>query len=501
MSTKDSETTSSTPPQFTEDKIKISLDLVDASRKQLEFLKTIDKCPQLHATPIIQNAIRRYEQFWLPLAAEVEGKDMAPPLDVHWVWHCHMLAPYFYEKDCLAIINKVVEHKLMSEYVRVAAQCRGRKLWEERYKEETFDYDYDEYILNNRDSEEDAYQQKCKYTLVEAAARQRMFYYQVSLPHYRMSQFLVKALQRYMKFLFLKKNNPDLFLVPCYDFDLIWHSHQLHPLSYKIDTLAIIGKLFNHDDSVNDRSPDAKLKRSDGTTRELWKKFFGEEFPLAGAMFRGDAPFGKLEGIGHDQVFAISSKSAEVTINSLKIENFSDDQKFTLKVALSGRQQAGPTLLKLKGPQKEWENNGKGITKFTFDTGHHSLLQFDLVDKKGFLCFGTNQSFGIHNYPFSQVIENTPSNGQTVNQTLPLLEGGTGPANGLRVAFVASVQPPQKGPCILMLQAGPFQTYTMPENIEQLWGPISLPRLPEGIPNTCIVASHRSVHRIVAMLN
>ena len=82
-----------------------------------------------------------------------------------------------------------------------------------------------------------------------------------------------------------------------------------------------------------------------------------------------------------------------------------------------------------------------------------------------------------------------------MSQTLPLLEGGTGPNNGLSVAFTANVDPPQKGPCILALQAGPFQSYTMPENIEQVWGPIPLPRLPDDVPNTCIVASHRSVFR------
>ena len=28
-------------------------------------------------------------------------------------------------------------------------------------------------------------------------------------------------------YLYLKKKNPKTFLVPCYDMDLIWHSHQV----------------------------------------------------------------------------------------------------------------------------------------------------------------------------------------------------------------------------------------------------------------------------------
>ena len=38
-----------------------------------------------------------------------------------------------------------------------------------------------------------------------------------------------------------------------------------------------------------------------------------------------------------------------------------------------------------------------------------------------------------------------------------------------------------------------FETVTMPEHIEQLWGPVPLPLLPAGVPNTCRVASHRLV--------
>lgn len=69
--------------------------------------------------------------------------------------------------------------------------------------------------------------------------------------------------------------------------------------------------------------------------------------------------------------------------------------------------------------------------------------------------------------------------------------GGAGGGPGPSVAFTASVEPPRRGPCMLALQAGQFEPCTMPEGIESLWGPITLPQLPDGVPNTCIVASHR----------
>ena len=38
----------------------------------------------------------------------------------------------------------------------------------------------------------------------------------------------------------------DAFLVPCYDMDLAWHTHQLHPHYYKKDTVAYLGKVCNN---------------------------------------------------------------------------------------------------------------------------------------------------------------------------------------------------------------------------------------------------------------
>jgi len=69
----------------------------------------------------------------LPLAAEAGTKSLCPPIDVHWVWHCHMLAPYNYERDCLRVVGKVVDHA-----VRPIAQLTDLRratadLWKNRF--------------------------------------------------------------------------------------------------------------------------------------------------------------------------------------------------------------------------------------------------------------------------------------------------------------------------------------------------------------------------------
>ena len=42
--------------------------------------------------------ICRYEKHWMPFLAEVSSSietdlNFCPPIDIHWVWHVHMLAP------------------------------------------------------------------------------------------------------------------------------------------------------------------------------------------------------------------------------------------------------------------------------------------------------------------------------------------------------------------------------------------------------------------------
>ena len=485
-------------PVFKEAEIGISVDLVQAAKWQLAFLKEVDKYPCLYSGYSVKNAILRYERYWLPLAAENDGKDICPPLDVHWIWHVHMLAPYFYEKDCTAIVGKVIPHKLRTESARHSAMENAAVLWAAKFNDEPFhlrldDYSKFEKMSNGCHNVNQDDKSKITYNLENAVARQRMFYYQVSLPHYQDTQFLRNAVLRYKKYLFLKKINKELFLVPCYDFDLVWHSHQIHPLIYKKDTVKILGRMFNHDDSVNDRAPDSKLSMSDTQTRDLWKKFFNEDFAICGAMYRGEPPNGKLHTLTSDQLMSICSKVADVTVQCMSIENLSlDEQKYSLEVSLVAKGDAPLlSLFKLKGPQRVWEGNGKGVAKFTFDTKAHTAIEVSLIDKKGFMCFSSNQAFGVGRMLFASLVENTPPAGQVVKQTIQLTESSAGPANRIDVEFSASIQAPRQGPCALTLQAGPFQTYTMPENIEQMWGPIPLMKLPDGVPNTCIVASHR----------
>ena len=263
----------------------LGIDLIQAAKDELEFLKLVDEFPNLCKGPVVKNAIRRYELYWLPFAAGSGTVSFqAAPLDIAWVWHAHMLAPYHYEQDCLNIIFTVLDHSPLNSTQRNMALQLTKDRWYEVYPEEPFEVDLTKPTTLLTD-----YQSRIQYNLEEACYRQFKFYYQVSLPHFSDDLFLKSAVERYEHHLQLKRLHPDVLMVSCYDFELIWRAHQLHPLNYKHTITELLGKPLHHDDTTTGRTLGAKFYDSEMNTRAVWDAA-GLRFAKAGAMYRGDPP-------------------------------------------------------------------------------------------------------------------------------------------------------------------------------------------------------------------
>ena len=182
-------------PAQTYDQIAFSVDLVEACRRELDFLVDVDGHRSLTGRgPVVRRAIRRYEECWLPLAARHQStapaksrSALAPAVDVHWIWHCHMLAPYSYQSDVTRLVGRVVDHRLMTRGELEQARSRTRALWNAAYPHEPFDVDLgsaDELLqcLDDGDAGADAtadYASQCGYDIEAAVERQSKFYYQV----------------------------------------------------------------------------------------------------------------------------------------------------------------------------------------------------------------------------------------------------------------------------------------------------------------------------------
>lgn len=91
--------------------IHFPINLEQQSLYYIEFLKSVENNPAFKKPEVLKYAIYRYEKFWLPLSAEHQGK-LSAPLDIEWIWHCHMLSPKTYAKDCHNIVGTIVDHTL-----------------------------------------------------------------------------------------------------------------------------------------------------------------------------------------------------------------------------------------------------------------------------------------------------------------------------------------------------------------------------------------------------
>ncbi|XP_061178879.1 uncharacterized protein LOC133187497 [Saccostrea echinata] len=359
-----------------------SVDLVEAALAQIEFLSSVNKYPALSSVKHIQNTRRRYEQLWLPLAAEHAQERLTAPLDIEWLWHCHLLCPVTYEKDCETLFGATINHRLVRNHDREYVLKRSKQLWNEKYKNEPFEVDLTmEKMLDASSGIE--FKSSISYDLEAAISRQSCFYYNVSLPHYRDRKFLTLSVQRYQKFLFLRKNSYKLFIVPCYDQDLIWHTHQLHPLAYKDDTTRLLGKVLVHDDTTVDRSPDSKLTLSTIDTRRLWREMYQEDFNTPGAMYRGPSPEELYSPICAVDDRTHSRLGLQLKLESISIDRIPDGEyglDFTLQIFLAEDQNKTrkPTF-ELFGPTMVWTAN----ELFSCSLHSQRWLIFHLKVRKG----------------------------------------------------------------------------------------------------------------------
>ena len=469
------------------DKITFGIDLAEAANSQLEFLRETNQHPNLFKSSFLRKSLIRYEKYWLPLASKHTDKILTAPLDIEWIWHCHLLAPVEYIKDCNEITGKQIDHKLLDQKEREKLLEVSKQLWKSAYPDEAFEIALvSEVAIENGEVD---FESKISYDILKAAERQSVFNYQVSLPHFSDKVYLKNAVARYQKMLYLKLTNPKTFLVPCYDMDLIWHTHMLHPSSYKTDTEKLFGKIFNHDDSVTDRSPGSKLNKADERTRALWRESFDDHFPAAGAMYRGDPPMGQLYDVTLDEIAVFSTKKANVQIDNLGVEGIPEEmKKFKLKLSYVASDKEGPVVTTVKGPSKQWDKKKCG--QFVFDTKHYNCIKFKLLQVMKPLCFGTSEQMGQNVYHLLPIVESLRGeNKSNITETIILDE-----EKGYKVSINANVNLiPKPGPSLLFLKNGNFeQRYCiMPEHIKQMWGPIPLPSLPPGRDNHCLVASHK----------
>ena len=359
------------------------------------------------------------------------------------------------------------------------------------FPNEEFEFNADNVPLTPAD-----FTSKLKYDLVAASERQRVFYYNISLPHYADKLFLETAMQRYKKFLALKKDNSDSFIVPMYDVDLIWHTHQLKHNAYKQETEEILGKMLNHDDTTNDRSADSKLVESDANTRQLWLKAYNEQFPIAGAMYRGKDCSSNFTAVCKEDYLPHFEATCVVQVLSITMKT--DTGKTT---KLSGK----ITLQRTNGTSYESRHlndvKSDSVFQWTEVLSHAHISHNDLSDCqlvielnqpakaiKGLLGFKKpmlQKSFGLK--PLIADLSKSGAWTLPKDLTFSLMSDDEKLQVSVKISMVSMM--PER----FKLRKGMFVEKTITNSNSKFWQPVALPALPDGIPNTLLQATHRLV--------
>ncbi|XP_041022531.1 glycine-rich domain-containing protein 1-like isoform X2 [Juglans microcarpa x Juglans regia] len=279
--------------------IEISVDLVAAAKRHLQFLAIVDRNRYLYDGPALERAIYRYNACWLPLLAkhsesQISEGPLVVPLDCEWVWHCHRLNPVQYKSDCEKLYGRILDSSNVLSSVQGTCQRQTEEIWNTLYPEEPYNFNLTRGFSEHISETLPGIEKYTQYDLVSAAKRQSPFFYQVSRPHMNNDHFLEGSVARYKGFLHLIKRNKEKFIrrfcVPTYDIDLIWHTHQLHPVDYCKDLSEVLGKVLEHDDMDSDRTKGKKLDVGFSGTTKQWEETFGRRYWRAGAMYRGSAP-------------------------------------------------------------------------------------------------------------------------------------------------------------------------------------------------------------------
>ncbi|XP_002731381.1 uncharacterized protein LOC100370003 [Saccoglossus kowalevskii] len=400
------------------DNIDFNIKLLEATLTHLNFLEEISQNRFLENPKFITYAIKRYEMFWLPLLASqgFKAEPLAAPIDIEWVWHAHMLAPQEYTKDCITVVSRVLDHRVMSKEERVASKQRARDLWDDLYPDENFEVDFeDEQTLRDINSPyQTPFVSRIFYDLRSALERQRVFNYQVSLPHYRSLKFLEWASVRYRRFLFLNVRNPGETLVPCFDIALIWHVHLLHPHMYRDDTTALLGKVLPHDDKQFMRQITDRFKEALECTSSLWQNTYGGEYNCRGTSYRGDPPT-------DIQQYDVSSFKTDYFILvieklSLRAPPLADD--FILSMRFLDDSKLSGKRFRRRGLVIEWENKTHDdLTMFAFRESKNPMLQFKL---KMIKLLGS-ETIGMMIVPVTTFMDKT-SNSHLIEYTAMLMD-------------------------------------------------------------------------------
>ncbi|KAL0836354.1 hypothetical protein Bca101_088243 [Brassica carinata] len=259
------------------DAVRIGTDIVSAARRLIVLLRSIGDCQWLHHPPVISEAIRRYDELWMPLISDLtvgsKPPIILPPLDVEWVWFCHSLNPVSYRDYCQKRFSKLIgKPAIYDEENEDYAVSQCEKIWIRRYPDESFE--------NRVDADSPEIASSANEDIKTEVEKQRFLWEKFSAPYMSETVYLIAARLRYKGFLLILHKFKDEIsrLVPASDILLMWLTHQSYPTIYTEDVGEVLEEMMRK----VVRNGEAVEKSEVETTKKLWNRYFNQPYVKAG---------------------------------------------------------------------------------------------------------------------------------------------------------------------------------------------------------------------------
>ncbi|KAI3774419.1 hypothetical protein L1987_48974 [Smallanthus sonchifolius] len=137
--------------------IRLTLDLAAAARQNFGFLRDVAESLWLHHTPVLVEAVRRYDELWMPMISNLtagSGKPLMilPPLDIEWVWFCYTLNPVANRQYSDSRFSKLIgKPAIFNQENKDYVLERCKEIWVSKYPSESFENedDFDDDDIHN----------------------------------------------------------------------------------------------------------------------------------------------------------------------------------------------------------------------------------------------------------------------------------------------------------------------------------------------------------------
>ncbi|KAJ0079811.1 hypothetical protein Patl1_22336 [Pistacia atlantica] len=269
--------------------IRIGVDLVSATRRNIGFLRTVNESQWLHERATVVEAIRRYDELWMPLICDLTvGSTPArilPPFDIEWqpntILHSfndievtNIISQVSYRQYCESRFSKLIgKPAIFDEENEEYALMRCKEIWINRYPAEPFENEVDSdssdnpVVIVNED-------------ILTEVKRQRFLYSKFSEPYMCEIVYLIAARQRYKGFLFMLDKFTDecSCFVPAFDIQLMWITHLSYPTVYAEDLKDMWDEMGKKVVGVWDTVKPKEVEE----TKKLWERNFDQPYEKAG---------------------------------------------------------------------------------------------------------------------------------------------------------------------------------------------------------------------------